>query len=85
MGHSGRGKHPEQYRAPSWPWAAMDVSNDKGLQARLVPSYTPLHGENPKRCAEVLACEVIARDGDPFGYVKSGYIQLRGRVLPVTK
>lgn len=87
---SGAGKQPEQYQAPSWSWAGLDVLEigDRPIREptyHFSPYAPHKKAEFARHSAEIVAYEVISRDGDPYGCVKSGYIQPRGRILPVTK
>ncbi|KAF2110756.1 heterokaryon incompatibility protein-domain-containing protein [Lophiotrema nucula] len=63
------GYRPKEYVAPSWSWAS--VEGQVRMQNRLDTSL----------CAALLHLEIeLVNPNDPFGQIKSGWIQLRGRL-----
>jgi hypothetical protein len=78
----GRGVKPGFYRAPSWSWAAMDYS---AVEKADDSNYSELFGwsrgstdpEVTNSNAEVVSCEVILKDNDPYGAVLGGELILR--------
>ncbi|KAF2001977.1 HET-domain-containing protein [Amniculicola lignicola CBS 123094] len=71
----------DEYRAPTWSWAAMDGPINFVLWEEVVPwKYPPTFIPE----ARLIASEVQPiSQSNPFGQLQSGYIQLVGPLIPV--
>lgn len=81
----GRGRPPKTYRAPSWSWASLDAIQPQipGAHHNLYDEFSIDEMINNKPDAndvkaEVLDCDVTARDKDPYGEVIAASIIIRG-------
>ena len=83
----GQCVRPEQYRAPSWSWASIDVLPDVDwdfdVSIFLDTRYWDLDPAFPS--AEVLDCSIDTTDSNPFLGVSAGLIILRGMVMPLSR
>lgn len=84
----GAGKVLDEYRAPSWSWAALGCTRE-GVDRRVLiyddmRQFDDLYRGEEKNIvyrAEILAHNVELVDDDPFGRLSSGSIKIRGRLL----
>ena len=84
-----RGEKHTVYHAPSWSWASLIIHTDWGKH--LTPDFQVYLGqweievdsEYPK--AEVLEVDVGFADGNPYGRIISGRLELKSRWLPIKK
>jgi hypothetical protein len=81
----GRGIKPEAFRAPSFSWAALDTvshaTSHSFFDDRLYHhglGLSQLKVDDGYPAVELVECQVVPLDGDPFGRVASGYMRLRG-------
>ncbi|KAL2070991.1 hypothetical protein VTL71DRAFT_14017 [Oculimacula yallundae] len=72
-------KRTEAYTAPSWSWASLDLSSQRGLGIsgrRIYPALN-VSGRQHKT-ANILEVNVITKGKDPFGPVVSGSMKISG-------
>ncbi|KAF2184177.1 hypothetical protein K469DRAFT_783931, partial [Zopfia rhizophila CBS 207.26] len=85
---------PSKYRAPSWPWAAVDGNiifdswiydyasgTQNAGKASSNYSWFLRHLKEIETAAEVLECSIDLAGIDPFGQVTGGHIKLRAPLL----
>lgn len=81
-----RGRRTDEYRAPSWSWAAMDVDDNAKVKSALTwtaasiyPAelYWGLERNGRVEKAELLDYKMPLKDDDPFGAITRGEITLR--------
>ncbi|OBT81175.1 hypothetical protein VE02_10248 [Pseudogymnoascus sp. 03VT05] len=70
-------RRPQEFRAPTWSWAALDAEICLGYSERSVGGT--LHD------AEIVDWDVKMVGRDPFGGVESGHITLNGYSWPLLK
>lgn len=82
----GTAKATQQYRAPSWSWAALKFSR-KEFKSSTVFSLQPVEDTSfsKVRRAKLLEWYIDTVDGDPFGRLKSGYLRIQGASLPASQ
>lgn len=77
----GCGRRPDYYRAPSWSWAAMDATSVE--KSNLTGLYSRFRFDGSLgtfiTSAEVLDCQAILKDNDPYGAVIGGHLTLKTR------
>ncbi|KAF2807416.1 HET-domain-containing protein [Mytilinidion resinicola] len=80
----GDGVPPKQYRAPSWSWASIETPDvvHNGLYSTFMMTFIV---EKPPSAgvATLISVDVETVDGDPFGCVKSGSLEMSGHWIPV--
>ena len=74
----GLGQVPTSYIAPSWSWAALNFCAELDLYERSAEM------EESRFKAEILGCDVVTVDGNPYGLVVSGCLRLRSLWLDLS-
>lgn len=70
-------RRPQEFRAPTWSWAALD--------AEIFLGYGGRSGGGTLHDAEIVDWDVKMAGRDPFGGVESGHITLNGYSWPLLK
>lgn len=83
-------KRPDEYRAPTWSWASVDGEVDTGTFDELtMATWSKIEETQETLSITVLANTLethISLEDDRIetGRVKSGYLRMRGRLIPVS-
>ncbi|KAF2191137.1 HET-domain-containing protein, partial [Zopfia rhizophila CBS 207.26] len=76
---SGKMKAPPEYRAPSWSWASIDGPfGNLGLAKKD-------DGTDWIDIAIIIDCHVEPKGENPYGEVKSGWIQMKAPIEPLSR
>jgi hypothetical protein len=82
----GAAKATQQYRAPSWSWAALKFPReDSRSSGMFYAKFLEDTNISKTRKAKLLEWHIDTVDGDPFGRLKSGYLRIRGASLPASQ
>ncbi|KAK0108666.1 hypothetical protein ONS95_003457 [Cadophora gregata] len=65
---------PEQYRAPSWSWASVDLKIS-------YPFWRTCESNGCEMYCTILDAQVTNHGLDPFGAVDDGFLKMKGRLL----
>ena len=75
-----------QYHAPSWSWASCGQPVTFRTEREPDLSFEKYETEEPSWCMEILHCIVLPRsEHSPFGAVETGYIDIKGFLIPIRR